>query len=140
MRVHILAILLSMMCVFDEAPIQDPLYDNFEYLAACVEAEAGNQGLYGKQLVACVILNRVDSSDFPDTVVEVINQSDNGQYQFAVVKNGSIHDVEVTEESRQAVRMEIESRTNTEILYFRTKHYHTFGTPVLSYKDHYFSK
>ena len=29
---------------------------------------------------------------------------------------------------------------NEEILYFRTDHYHTFGTPVLKHQDHYFSK
>lgn len=133
----VIAASVVFMLIFDAPPAEPTTpYNDLEYLAACVEAEAGNQGLYGKQLVACVILNRVDSSDFPDTVKEVIQQKG----QFAVVTNGSIDRVEVSEESRQAVRMEIESRTNSEILYFRTKDYHTFGTPMFPYKDHYFSK
>ena len=42
-----------------------------DLFARCVESEAGNQGLYGKQLVADVILNRVNSPNFPDTFWEV---------------------------------------------------------------------
>lgn len=49
-------------------------YDSLELLAKCVFAEAGNQGLYGQELVACVILNRVDSNNYPNTVEDVIKQ------------------------------------------------------------------
>ena len=40
--------------------------DELELMAICVEAEAGNQSLTGKRMVADVILNRVDNPDFPD--------------------------------------------------------------------------
>ena len=56
------------------------IYDSLEMLAKCVQAEAGNQGLLGKRLVVDVILNRVDSDRFPNTIEGVITQSG----QFAV--------------------------------------------------------
>lgn len=48
--------------------------DELELMAICVEAEAGNQDLIGKRMVADVILNRVDDPDFPDSITEVISQ------------------------------------------------------------------
>ena len=44
------------------------MLENVTYL------EAGNQDLVGKRLVVSVILNRVDSEEFPDTVSEVLSQ------------------------------------------------------------------
>lgn len=116
--------------------VVEPSESTLEYFAACVEAEAGNQGLYGKQLVASVILNRVDSNRFPDTIEDVINQPG----AFSVVSSGRINRVEVTEESREAVRLTMEARVNSEILYFRTKHYHSWCIPCFKYKKHYFGK
>lgn len=110
-------------------------YDSLEYLAACVEAEAGNQGYTGKRLVACVILNRVAAEGFPDSIEAVINQKN----QFDVVACGSIYTVDVTQETFEAVTDELEQRSNRDILYFREGCYHSFGTPILKHKDHYFS-
>jgi spore germination cell wall hydrolase CwlJ-like protein len=53
---------------------EEEYYDTLDLLALCVEAEAGDQDLYGKRLVVDVVLNRVDSPDFPDTIAEVITQ------------------------------------------------------------------
>lgn len=39
---------------------EEEYWDGLELLAICVEAEAGNQGLQGKRLVADVILNRAE--------------------------------------------------------------------------------
>ncbi len=110
-------------------------YDSLEYLAACVEAEAGNQGYTGKRLVACVILNRVEAEGFPDSIEAVINQRN----QFEVVACGSIYAVDITQETFEAVTAELEQRSNKDILYFREGSYHSFGTPILKHKDHYFS-
>lgn len=52
-------------------------------------AEAGNQGPDGMWLVMSVVMNRVSSEDFPDTVSEVIYQKS----QFATVSNGSFDKV-----------------------------------------------
>lgn len=58
-------------------------------LAALIQCEAGGESYEGKLAVGSVVMNRVDSSYFPDTVVGVIYQ--NGQFspvasgRFAVV-------------------------------------------------------
>lgn len=54
-----------------------------EELAAIVYLEAGNQCAEGQQAVVEVVLNRVISTDFPDTVHEVIHQ----RRQFSTAKN-----------------------------------------------------
>lgn len=110
-------------------------YDELEYLAACVEAEAGTQGMMGKRLVVDVILNRVDDSRFPDNITDVIN----AQGQFQVVSNGSINKVDITQETFEAIELELKHRTDSEILYFRNKHYGT-GKPCYKVNEHYFSK
>ena len=115
---------------------EELLYDELEYLAACVEAEAGNQGLLGKQYVTDVILNRVDSDKFPDTITEVINEPQ----QFSVVSDGRIDKVIPTEETYQAIQLELENRLDDTILFFRTERYHIGYTPCFKHEDHYFSK
>jgi len=47
-------------------------------LAACIQAEADNQSYQGKLAVGSVIMNRVNSSLFPNTITGVITQS--GQF------------------------------------------------------------
>ena len=111
-------------------------YDSLEYLACCVEAEAGNQDVKGKMLVCDVILNRVDNMHFPNTITGVINQ----EGQFAVVENGMINKVSVSDETFNICTLELIERSDTEILYFKTGDYHTIGTPAYRYGDHYFSK
>lgn len=109
--------------------------DSLEYLACCVEAEAGNQSELGKRLVCDTVLNRFDSGKY-ETLYDVINEEN----QYSVVGDGRILEVTPTEETYRIVAEEMNSRTNTEVIYFRTKHYHTFGIPLLKEDDHYFSK
>ena len=109
--------------------------DSLEYLAMCVEAEAGNQTELGKRLVCDVVLNRYDSGKY-ETLYDVINEKS----QFAVVSDGRIFEVIPAESTYHIIAEELENRTNTEVLYFRTEHYHTFGTPLFQEDDHYFSK
>lgn len=110
--------------------------DNIDYLARCVEAEAGNQDDTGKMLVIDVILNRLDSNDFPDTVWEVINQEN----QFKVVSNGYIWCVEPQDNIYNLINNELINRYNDEVLYFRTEYYHDYTIPLFRHQDHYFSK
>lgn len=109
--------------------------DSLEYLACCVEAEAGNQSELGKRLVCDTVLNRFDSGKY-ETLYDVINE----ESQYSVAGDGRIFEVTPTEETYRIVAEELENRTNTEVLYFRTNHYHTFGTPLFLEGDHYFSK
>ncbi len=111
-------------------------YDNLELLATIVMAEAGNQGEMGIRLVIDVILNRVDSERFPNTVWDVIYAPD----QFTCVLDGNAASCYVRDDILALIHDEINQRTNNEVLYFRTKHFHTFGTPLFQWGDHYFSK
>lgn len=56
-------------------------------LARLVRAEAQGESFAGKVAVAEVVLNRVESDDFPDSIGAVIYQSG----QFSPVSNGSIN-------------------------------------------------
>lgn len=119
----------------EEELIEEEIFcDSFEYVAQCVEAEAGNQGELGKRYVADCIFNRFDLGGY-NNMYEVINEDG----QFTCVKNGAIL-CEPTEETYKIVYEEWENRTNAEILYFRTDHYHSFADDCFQYKDHYFSK
>lgn len=69
-----------------------------ELMARLVRAEATGEPFAGKVAVAVVVLNRVDSKDFPNTVHDVIYQSG----QFTPVVNGQIN-VPATDEDYKAV-------------------------------------
>lgn len=114
---------------------EEEYYDSLELLALCIEAEAGNQGLIGKKYVCDVILNRVDDEDFPDNITDVIMQKN----QFSVVLDDRIWEVEPTEETFQAVREELESRTNYDVMFFSCEGYSKYGTDWKKIGDHYFS-
>jgi spore germination cell wall hydrolase CwlJ-like protein len=60
-------------------------------LARLIEAEAGSESYPAKVAVGAVVLNRVKSPIFPDSISRVINQSHQGTYQFSPVYNGSIN-------------------------------------------------
>lgn len=77
--------------------------EEYEALCKIVQAEAGNQDAKGKQLIANVVLNRVESEHFPDTVQEVILQDNGGITQFSPTKNGSYHSAEITIDTMAAV-------------------------------------
>ncbi|WP_226666116.1 cell wall hydrolase [Metabacillus litoralis] len=62
-----------------------------DLLARLVHAEAKGEPYAGKVAVATVVLNRVDSSLFPNSVKEVIYQKDQGYFAFSPVKNGTIN-------------------------------------------------
>lgn len=112
-----------------------PEDDDLELLAACVEAEAGNQSLYGKRLVADVILNRVDSDVFPDTISGVISQPG----QFSVYSNGILQKTEPSEESYTAIYMELEERSYPSLMFFNCGGFLPYGEPWRQVGAHYFS-
>jgi N-acetylmuramoyl-L-alanine amidase len=62
-----------------------------DLMARLVHAEAVGEPYAGKVAVATVILNRVSSPDFPNTIREVIYQISNGHYAFTPVQNGQIN-------------------------------------------------
>lgn len=60
-------------------------------MARLVHAEAEGEPYAGKVAVASVVLNRVKSPNFPNTVPGVIYQISNGHYAFTPVENGQIN-------------------------------------------------
>lgn len=80
--------------------VNSPLSDTeIDLLARLVRAEAQTEPLEGKIAVACVVLNRVESPQFPNSIKEVIYAPG----QFQPVKNGQINKP-ADQESVQAVR------------------------------------
>jgi hypothetical protein len=60
---------------------------DLRYLSAIIWAEAGNQCEAGQQAVGIVVMNRVESEVYKDTIYDVINEP----YQFSPVNNGSFN-------------------------------------------------
>lgn len=75
-------------------------YEDLELLSKIIEAEAGMNWLddHIRMCVGEVVLNRVSSSEFPNTIHEVIYQQ--GQYHHAEL--GILHEVIPTEKSISA--------------------------------------
>lgn len=110
-----------------------------ELLANLVEAESGNQDLKGKRLVADVVLNRVESDRFPNTITEVIYQD----YQFSTVLDGALERASwhISDESFEAVRLEAlesEERLDEEVLFFTYGNYNPHCVPGYQHGAHYF--
>jgi hypothetical protein len=126
-----IAIGIIISLLFAVKVIAAPVIDE-EMITRTVELEAGNQSLEGKRMVAAVIINRVESETFPDTTEAVLSQDG----QFSTYRNLKI--ANPTWQDRLAVRMELESRSNTEVMFFRAGRYGC-GEPLMKVGDHYFS-
>lgn len=62
--------------------------EQFQCLATALYFEARGEGIKGQAAVAEVILNRVDSKKFPQTVCGVVNQSNGRGCQFSFTCDG----------------------------------------------------
>lgn len=80
---------------------------DYDTLLHIVEAEAGGEDVKGRVMVANVIMNRVKSDQFPDTVTEVVWDTEGG-YQFSPTYDGRIGTVEISPETEEAVRLALE--------------------------------
>ncbi|MCP8616284.1 LysM peptidoglycan-binding domain-containing protein [Salirhabdus salicampi] len=65
--------------------------EDIEWLAKMIYSEARGESLEGQIAVGAVIMNRVESPLFPNTVKEVLFEQSNGVYQFTPAKTGSIN-------------------------------------------------
>ncbi|WP_276357333.1 cell wall hydrolase [Cohnella caldifontis] len=77
-------------------------------LAKLVEAEAGDEPYEGKLAVASVVLNRVHSDDYPDTVKGVIYAPS----QFSPAGNGQLDKTTPSKESLQAAKAALSGENN----------------------------
>lgn len=97
----------------------DEYYDEEElyWMAKIINAESGGEPFLGKIAVGNVILNRVESDEFPDSIYSVIFDNKNG-VQFTPTVNGAINK-EPNEESVLAAKICLEdSSLSDDILYF----------------------
>lgn len=102
--------------------------EELEVLLRIVEAEAGNEDEEGKLLVANVVLNRVDSEQFPDSVTEVVFQKEQGVWQFSPVSNGSYYRVKISDETIHAVSRALTGENISQgALYFVARKYADSG-------------
>ncbi|GAB6273180.1 MAG: hypothetical protein STSR0004_00430 [Peptococcaceae bacterium] len=65
--------------------------EEFRLLAKIIYAEARGESFLGQVAVGAVVLNRVKSNLFPDTIPEVIRQKNSYTYQFSPVGDGTIN-------------------------------------------------
>jgi len=105
-----------------------------DLIASTIAAEAENQPLEGKILVAHVILNRVDSEVFPDTIREVISAPG----QFTTWSNGQIQRAVPSVQDYEAVKLALKGEGHEPVYFFRNQHYGC-GKPYTQVGDHYFS-
>lgn len=95
--------------------------DELYLLAAIIHCEARGESFTGQVAVGAVVLNRVNSEDFPDTIEEVIYQKG----QFSPVASGSLDDVLISKNVNQSCIEAAYAALNGDnpigdCLYFRT--------------------
>lgn len=98
-------------------------------LAAIIECEAGSESYEGKLAVGSVVMNRVASSSFPNTVVGVIYQSG----QFSPVASGRFATVLARgagSSSVKAAKEVLAGKRTIDALYFRTNNGLIDGTII----------
>lgn len=120
----------------EEQIAEEILLGDMELAAQLVEAEAGNQSFEGKCAVVDVLLNRIKSPDFPDTMEEVIFQ----EGQFSVVTNGAFDKAawHMQESDYKAVAYEYKMHTNKTWLYFNNSKNVSGSGEIYQIGDHYF--
>lgn len=119
---------------YEEAKLKQ-FEDDVYLIALLMKCEAESEPEYGKRLVIDTVLNRFDRKGYPKTIKGVIYQP----YQYTGIQPPRVNRVTVTEADKELVREEIVHRTNSDVLYFRSGHYHRFGTPLCHNGTHYYS-
>lgn len=109
--------------------------DEVDLIAWITVGEAEGESEYGQRLVIDTILNRVESEHFPDSVYDVIYQKN----QFSCTTDGRLTRCSATDDTKNLVWEEAESRTNDQVIYFRTGKYSSYGEPLFKEGAHYFS-
>ena len=118
-------------------PEPEPIFteEEIDLLALVTMAEAEGEPEEGQRLVIDTVLNRVDSEHFPDTVNDVVYQKNH----FSSMWDGRVNKCYVMDDIRNLVLEELESRTNSDVVYFRTGKYSKYGSPMFKVGAHYFS-
>lgn len=86
---------------------------DYDILTRIVEAEATGHDIKSKLMVANVVLNRVESDRFPDTIEEVVFQNNGKVYQFSPISDKRYYKVKVTKETKKAVDQALSGKDNS---------------------------
>lgn len=131
---------------YNKAFVMDVTDEEVEILCKIVEAEATSEDIYGKMLVANVVLNRVLDDEFPSTIEEVVFQKG----QFSPIKDGRYYTVPVTDSTKEAVERVLNGEDYSDgALYFfarkrttttKAKWFDTALQKVIKYGGHEFYK
>ena len=109
---------------------------DIDLMAATVYYEANTEDMEGKRLVVSVILNRMESEQFPNDVRSVISQKG----QFVTYKYSQyMSDTDIPIDCYGAVLAELDDRTDTEVLFFSSEGYNG-NQSLYQHGNHYFSK
>lgn len=109
--------------------------EEIDLIALVTMAEAEGETELGKRLVIDTILNRMDDPHFPDTVHDVIYQTN----AFSSMWNGRVDRCYIVPEIVKLVKEELLNRTNYECVFFTAGDYSKYGEPMFQECCHYFS-
>lgn len=118
-----------------EKALEQYSMDDIYMIARICVSEAEGEPELGKRLVIDTILNRVDHEKFPNNVMGVVFQK--GQYTCTT--NGRLDRCDVREDFVELVIDEMNNRTNSDVIFFRTTRYSDYGNPLFRVCCHYFS-
>ena len=123
-----------------KAEIADMATSEYIFFSSVVEAESDRKkgSIEGRVMIAIVILNRVDSKSFPNTITKVLRQ----RGQFSVVSSGAYKRVGRTKLSDRAVIEAVRRKkagTAPKVLYFRAGYYFRGRKKYAKVGDNYFS-
>ncbi|GAA4653305.1 cell wall hydrolase [Anaerocolumna aminovalerica] len=77
--------------------------EEFDLLARLITAEANGEPYSAMVGIGAVVVNRVKSAEWPNTISAVINDVPGGYYQFTPVENGYINNP-ATDEAKKAAK------------------------------------
>ncbi len=122
--------------------------EDIRSLCRIVEAEATGLNENSRLLVANVVLNRMRDRNFPDTITDVIFESDGNVTQFSPVSDGRYYKVRVSGKSKRAVARALsgEDRSKGALYFMARKHsspenvrwFDQELTYLFKYEDHEF--
>lgn len=110
-------------------------YEDAQLLMKIGQAEAGNQGPDGIWLVMSVVMNRVESATFPDTITEVVSQKG----QFSTYKH--LDGVTPCMDCHEALARIEKGDVAPDIIGFenvKSKSLERYFEPAFSYREHMF--
>lgn len=109
--------------------------EQLDLLERCVMAEGGGESYECQRAIACVVINRVLSENYPNSVEGVIKQG--GQFS---TWPSQIARANATDEVRQAVREALTTAAIPEdVVYFRSDYYHRWATDYCQIDNTWFS-